>query len=107
MLVPSVRTQSMVNDQAALLARRPSPASPAAQAPAPAPKRDLIQEEAARVEELLRPLDEIALLQLASNSEQVREVAIEGALQEILLRHPGMDQAAIAELRARLKERAS
>lgn len=101
-----IRTQKMIQDEEALRTRVPSPPSPAPQTPVAAPKVDPFQAEAAHAEALLAPLDEIALLQLASTNEQVREVAVEAALQQLLTDHPGLSPQDIAALRGRLQERA-
>jgi len=87
------------------LRNRGSSAQPALSVPAiapPTPKVDPFFAEAAKAEALLRPLDEIAVLQLASTPEQVNKVALEAALQQLLVENPALTREDIAALRAKL-----
>lgn len=101
--MPVIRSAAIRADEEALR-NRPS-AQPALSVPGiapPAPKVDPFLAEAAKAEALLRPLDEIAVLQLASTPQQVNEVAVEAALQQLIVENPDLTREDIAALRATL-----
>lgn len=103
--MPLVRTAQQQREYEELRDRRPSPVSSVPQSPAAAPKVDPFQAEAARAEALLAPLDEVALLSLTNTPEQVKELAVEAALQELRLAYPGLSATEVATLRTRLQGR--